>query len=273
MSGNFKLFWHHDVSEEWLRERKEWLTATDLVGLLPEYGRYKRAKDKANFDCKMCTQLYGEKHSTGSVDTGSDGPAARGHIMEPYAIRTYNDEVANSPSARFFHVDDLLIYNPDNGLACSPDGLNNFIMSMVKTGEFSMDAYDERLDNTTAIIEIKSYDARKHIWCASLPKEKVQERYQIAASMLVLRNLSYGVLVFWNPSCDPYMDVKVYARWELKDEIEELSCVAGMYGANAAKLDAMHLTGKQCPYTEQQIWDEWHKQWETNVMEVPHADS
>ena len=81
--------WYHEVSEDWLKARKNFLTATDIVGLIPEYKRYKK-NGKAGIPPAFAA-LWEKKHSDIAVDPRSYKDAARGHILEPYAVYTYNE--------------------------------------------------------------------------------------------------------------------------------------------------------------------------------------
>ena len=79
--------WEHKCSLEWLLERQKYLTASDIKSLVPvtRTGRPRKVDDEAYFRvlASKLTKLTSE-------DCWSFGAAARGHILEPYAIDALN---------------------------------------------------------------------------------------------------------------------------------------------------------------------------------------
>ena len=110
--------WYHEVSENWLRARKTVITATEIKGLVATYKRMSKKDKEAGVVSPAFAALWGDKSSTYPIDVSSYGPAARGHIMEPYAI----DEFNRANEVHFHHWDDCIIANGLVGF--SPDAMD-----------------------------------------------------------------------------------------------------------------------------------------------------
>lgn len=214
--------WEHKCSLDWMEYRQRELTFSSIKPLIPETatGRPKKITDEDYL------KVYGT--CFGIIDDDSCvsyGAAARGHIMEPYAVDFWNHAV---PSNKMFHWDDQVIWNTVHGISgsvgFSPDALN--IPHELKDPSISV---DELEDEPTEMLEIKSYDTSKHLVCGFTPKDRLQERWQIAMGMLVCPSIQLGHVLFFDPRCEQGCFVHSYRRFELQHEIDTLKDAAGNY--------------------------------------------
>lgn len=178
-----KLEWKHKCSLAWLKERQYYLTASEIKKLLPitATGRNRTVSDMDRIkvmSSKMVTLT--------EDDCWSYGAAARGHIMEPYAITTLNEILSDKGRIeRFYWWDDALVKRQDRMIAFSPDAMN---VPMANNFEAP-----------SAIAEVKSYGAEKHLATAYTPKDKIEERWQIATAMALYESIDHGYLELFNP--------------------------------------------------------------------------
>lgn len=200
--------WKHKCSLDWLRKRQKYLTASDIKSLLPvtKTGRPRKVTD-ADYIKVKASKLV----SLGEEDCWSYGAAARGHILEPYAIEAFNETCA-SYNKIYYHWDDVLI-DDGAGMAFSPDGMD------IPMGEDPSTA--------TSIVEVKSYNPERHMVTANTPKDRIEERWQIAHAMAVLPNINDAWLVLYNPSMRGAKLYGIhYTRRDLEDEIAMVYQVA-----------------------------------------------
>lgn len=202
--------WKHKCSLDWLKERQKYLTASDIKSLIPftKTGRPRKIGeiDRLKLLAKKQVELTDD-------DCWSYGAAARGHLLEPYAIDALNDWFINNGATRqmFFHWDDELIALPDRGIAFSPD---------------AMDIPQLHSDNAvpTKIAEVKCYSPDRHIATAFTEKGEIEERWQIATAMALLDTIEEAYLVLFNPSMRRNrLFVIQYTRDDLRKEIETIS--------------------------------------------------
>lgn len=193
--------WEHRCSLDWLRERQHHLTATDVKSLLPvtKTGRQRKVTKFDYMDVLAMKEVELTEESCMSY-----GAAARGHIMEPYAIETLNKALAGVET--FYWWDDMLVYQPHRRLACSPDAMD------VPMGEDPFEA--------TALAEVKSYSPGKHLVTGYTPKAEIEERWQIACAMALMTKLDHAYLALYNPSMTRKLFIVRYERSDLEDEIE-----------------------------------------------------
>ena len=199
--------WKHKCSLEWLQERQKYLTASDIKRLLPVTAT---GRPRKITDIDRLKVMSSKMVDLTEEDCMSFGAAARGHILEPYAITALNDILD-----RFYHIgnkeqfywwDDQVIHMPNRSLAFSPDAMN---VPQTKNWEAP-----------SAIAEVKSYGVEKHLVTAYTPKDKIEERWQIATSMAVLSQIDHAYLVLFNPKCDRKTFVISFNRSDLEKEIE-----------------------------------------------------
>lgn len=245
--------WKHEVSEQWLLERRDVLTASEAVKLIPEYKRM--TKSGAELALGFAA-LWEEKTSSSKPDRTSFGAAARGHIMEPWALAEYNSITPGDP---MWHWDDAIIKR--DGMGYSPDGLDvmppvqDACWSMTPMGLVSKSGCKERAPKK--LIEIKCYEPGHHAKCMISHKSELNERYQIAFGMLVVETIEKGTLLLYNPSTRHPVVIKEYSRDELSQEIELMSNIAKAW-KKTCLLMSEYETGADCLFSEEEIWENWY---------------
>jgi len=193
--------WKHKCNIDWLYERQGYLTASSIKRLLPvtATGRPRKVTDVDRM--KVWASSLVEIREE---DCWSYGAAARGHLLEPYAVAELNDMLEDEV---FFHWDDLVVTRPGRHLAFSPDAMN-------------IPMTHKDWSDVTAIAEVKSYSHEKHLSLAFTEKEKLEERWQIAAAMALMDDIKHAYLVLYDPSMPDYDTVAIrYDRDDLEDEI------------------------------------------------------
>lgn len=203
--------WYHKVSLDWMKARQHYLTATDVKELLPvtKTGRKRTVTDEDRI--KVLSKKLVTLTEDDCVSTGA---AARGHILEPYAVQLFK---ANS-GVEVYHADDVLIAKDVGvmGLAFSPDAIDR----VFKGADVVFGASDE-----SVIAEVKSYGPERHMVCGCTPKDQLEERWQVAVAMAVSPSIEKAYLLFFNPSMEHEMFVVEYLRAELEDEIRMIEQV------------------------------------------------
>ena len=198
--------WQHDVSEAWLLERRNVLTATEIAKLVPEL---KRSEKKPGEISPGFAAIWAEKHSNTMVDTASFGPAARGHIMEPWVVRAWNEQV--TAGERFHHWDDCIISNDIVGF--SPDAMNfiqraNHPRLKVNPSGNKLMCENIEYPSPTRIMEVKCYEPANHMKACITPKMEHKELMQVAVAFHVLPKLEEAKLVFCCPGAPIEMHVE-----------------------------------------------------------------
>ena len=199
--------WIHEVSLTWMKMRQHFLTASEVKQLIPltKTGRKRTVTDLDRM------KVYSNKirHLT-KADCISTGAAARGHLLEPYAIEAYN----NATGDKMYWWDDTLIprVNKSNHLAFSPDAMST------ESKENILDT----IEKTTCIGEVKCYGNDRHLITASTPKMELEERWQIATAMACSNFIIEANLILFNPSMrNGYkLFVHRYSRFDLEEEIK-----------------------------------------------------
>lgn len=199
--------WEHKCSLAWLRARQDFLTATDVRELLPvtKTGKPRKVSDEAFM------KVYSHKvEQLSEWNCYSYDAAARGHVLEPYAVMRLDDTLG----LHLYHWDDTIVTKglipQRNHLAFSPDACD------VPPLEGAVVCHC----HPRMIAEIKSYYPDKHLVRGCTPKEDLEERWQLAVAMTVCESIEQALLVFYNPSLEKAMFVVEYSREDLKDEIE-----------------------------------------------------
>lgn len=199
--------WYHECSLDWMRARQKCLTASDIKDLLPftASGRSRKITDDDYI------KVLARKTKQLSIDDCiSTGAAARGHLLEPYAIDFYNDHVQG---VKLYHWDDVVIRNLSDSydLGFSPDACNIPMPDGIDDGCISYGP-DE-------IAEIKCYSAEKHLIKGGTDKKDLEERWQVATAMAAVDSIMKARVIFFNPSMQQTMFFATYARKELEEEI------------------------------------------------------
>lgn len=199
--------WKHKCSLAWLQERQRYLTATDIKSLIPVT---KTGRPRKITDMDRLKVLAKKRVILTEEDCWSYGAAARGHLLEPYAIDALNDFLIDlgAPRQMFFHWDDEVIHVIGSSLAFSPDGLD--IPQLHNPGDYP-----------TMMAEVKCYSADKHTTLGHTPKMELEERWQIATAMATLDTIKKAYLVLFNPSMQTdRLYVIEYTRDDLVEEIK-----------------------------------------------------
>ena len=236
--------WHHEVSAEWLKARQQVLTATDVANLMPEYKRYLKA-GSPDIPTPGFSALWCKKHSDVYLDTSSTDAAARGHIMEPYAVDAWNKQA----KPVFYHWDDCVItrdmlgFSPDATVVEQPKGI-------VHMSHFFMPDLKE-------VMEIKSYMPEQHMKAFVKDKMLKDELMQVAMAFVILDQLEKVRLVWFCPGAPVSMFAEEYTRDDLHDqirwilEIAEVYMKCDRYWKNQLENNPNPMTAM---YTEQEIY-------------------
>lgn len=216
--------WFHKCSLDWLRARQKCLTATDVKDLLPvtKTGRKRTVNDEDYLKVLSRKQV-----NITEADCISYGAAARGHILEPYAIECFN-ETGYGPR-KLYHWDDLIITRPIHhhlALSFSPDALDkrsdsNLWLKDAKGNTMTMVGASAPF-GPTVLGEVKSYSPEKHLICGYANKMDLEERWQLATAMAVCETIGFAQLLFYNPSMDEQLFLHEYDRTDLQSEIDTI---------------------------------------------------
>lgn len=237
--------WHHEVNAEWLKARQQVLTATDVANLMPEYKRYLKA-GSPDIPTPGFSALWCKKHSDVYLDTSSTDAAARGHIMEPYAIDSWNKQA----SPMFHHWDDCVIRW--NMFGFSPDAL-----TIAQGGRGPEIDIDHNPLNPLEAMEVKCYGPEQHMKAYVKDRMDKDELMQIAMAFVVLDSLEKVRLVWFCPGAPVSMFTEEYTRDDLHDqirwilEIGEVYMKCDNYWKNQLKNNSNQMTAM---YTEQEIY-------------------
>lgn len=224
--------WYHEVSGAWLEAKRKVLSATEIKSLLPEHKRNKKAKLGKDEVSPGFAALWAEKNSTTKPETEAPSrAAARGHIMEPWAVRSWNDQVATEPS--FWHWDDCVIAR--NGVGFSPDAMNvpqttdKVGLSVAPHSNLLITKNGFKAAAPSDIMEIKSYETAHHMKCCLKNKMDHDELMQLGTAFYVLPSLERAVLLFFCPGAPRSMHSELYTRDDLKEQIKLVEEIAEEY--------------------------------------------
>lgn len=208
--------WQHKCKAEWMKARQRYLTATDVKDLLPvtKTGR-KRSIDDENYLKVFARKIVPITED----DIISTGAAARGHVLEPFAIDKYNEFVGDQGGTHLHHWDDIMVVRPDRkpgSLAFSPDAMS------IPMEQVTMCAAATATDVIAPVIgEVKCYNAENHLARGyETDIANLEERWQIATAMAVCPSIEVAHLVFFNPSMKCQMFVVEYTAKDLAGEVE-----------------------------------------------------
>ncbi len=214
--------WRHECSLDWLKARQCFLTASDVHSLLPFTATGRKRKVDSSTYLKLLASKWKRLTQEDAISTGA---AARGHMLEPEAVRAVNRIY---PSV-FKHWDDLLVYGNVRNLAYSPDAVDAE-MPVPMTTELRVPGWPNEevyVDSAvhcdsfthTSILEVKCYSPERHLDTMFMDKDKVEERWQLATAMAVDPNIMQAWLVLHNPDMFKYGDAMFHwTRFELAEE-------------------------------------------------------
>lgn len=236
--------WEHCCSQAWLDARKPYITASEIASLIPTYKRIKAGKENL-FSSPALIKLYGQKHSAEPDDPMSYGAAARGHIMEPWAIEEYNKHA----SEKLFHWDDVVVVNGKMGY--SPDAMD------IPQPAIGPIAPCQVLDGVTHIGEAKCYEPGKHMQAAMQNPMRMDERWQVAMAMSVMPKIESADLILY---CPPLSSIKLkrFTREMLDKEMKTIEEIVVMYENLESFIDANFLLTVGMA-TEFEIYSEYEK--------------
>lgn len=238
---NFR--WHHEVSADWMKARKKYLMASDIVALLPAYKRAKKAKWTPGTIVPEFAALYAEKQSDMALKTETWDAAARGHFMEPYAVR----ELCEIIQTNLDHWDDILIHTKDGTLGFSPDALDWRQEYFID--EMCADDLDGKVE---FVAEIKCYEPKKHMKSVLANKFDLPEMYQLAVAFCVMPYVQIGGLFFYCPSAPIPMKYTRVERKDLADHFATIDGIREIWRDTVLRFGAVQNKYKPM-YTEQQL--------------------
>lgn len=227
--------WYHTANAEWLIARKQYLTASDFQKIIPITAS---GRPRTNLEAAYL-KVWAEKNSFVLDDNiVSRGPMARGHILEPFAITEFNK---HRIMPWLYHWDDIVIHDANRN-ACSPDALN--IKEPLEVVHDIEDPKPEYLG------EVKAYDSPGHYAAGLADKMKLEERWQIATSFVVMPSLKVASLILFNPNTAHPLFHHEYTSTCLADEIEMIKQAAIDYDA-AVSLLGLEADAKCTPEVRQ----------------------
>lgn len=230
--------WEHECSLQWMKARQRFLCASDVRKLVPftKTGRPRKITDIDRY------KVWSEKNRILTTDDCiSTGAAARGHMLEPYAIDEFNDlALSKNWNIVLHHWDDVVVHKHGD-LAYSPDAMNAM-----------QNVYKDNICNLhhgNTIGEIKSYSSEKHIEALCTPKMELEERWQIATAMAADEDIKIAYLIFFNPSllCRN-IGVYKYTIAELQQEIEQVKQVELEWANFVNRISAGQVMSNDCTY-------------------------
>ena len=253
--------WWHESSPGWMLARRDVITASEIRSCLSAYNRATEDQKAGRVLLPAFAALWLEKQAEKAPDTWSQGAAARGHIAEPFAVADYNSnhEAREWDLPPMYHWDDVIIKS--GGCGWSPDGCTIPMESyepelLVSGGKLVTKAGREwQASLPTGFIEIKSYEPERHMKCMLTPKEKLDERWQMAVAFHVVPALETGVILFYSVNTDYSFEV-VFERGDLKAEIDQVGKMVDLWNTNVANLEQMPIRFDRI-WSEQDIHDQW----------------
>lgn len=206
--------WEHTCSLDWLKARQHYLCASDIKRLLPftKTGKARKVTDEDRL------AVYADKIKILTAeDCISYGAAARGHVLEPFAIDSANKHILPTVN-RLFHWDDIVIPSKLLPIAYSPDALN------VTSDGVPIICTEHDGD---VIGEVKCYGADRHLKTIATDRMEREERWQIATAMAADSKIRGAYLILFNPEIDNMnLDISYYPRGSLTKEIQIVDKVA-----------------------------------------------
>jgi hypothetical protein len=239
--------WFHKSSVEWLKARSKAVTATAAADWVSAFAKMQKAGVASEPPAFIA--LWAEK--TGDVDyeaaSVSTGAAARGHILEPYAIQEFNS--FNEDGITLYHWDDCFIHDGKGGF--SPDAMS------IQMPRLAFELSPADVEACLIIGEVKSYAAKMHMAAYSTDKMLLNERKQIAMAFAVLPKLVKAYLIFYNPRCRVKMFYKCYTRDDLKADIDTVRDICELYSLTAEEMEKHPIANMQSLFTEEEIWQDY----------------
>ena len=248
--------WCYELSPGWLLARKQFFMATDAVRLHAAYKRAVKYGWKPGDDVPEFAALSMEKQSDSVGELKAFGTSARGHILEPYAVRELNRifKSKKSENCHIEHWDDGIIYRDDFGF--SPDAMPPIPKVFDEENPYKLNADDLRLsEQPEFIVEIKSYEPWKHGKTISIGKYE-NEKIQIAMAFKVFEKMTHAYLFMYCPAANSYKLLK-FSRATLEPEIKMIDGMLYMWRS----IHPVNLfSGNNgLLYSEDEIYQDWLK--------------
>lgn len=264
--------WRHEVNAGWALTRKRFLTASDIVSLIPAYKALK--KKDPSFSRVLSSQFAGKigEKCFAEVDTKSFNAAARGHVLEPYAVDEFNNLAKQKPFGgvcTMFHWDDIVVSRQYDLIAFSPDAMSlpqptteNLLLFDKGNKTLKTLNGNEGFPSPSEILEIKSYGAKHHAQCCATKKMDLEERWQVAHAMAVCDTVNTAYIMFYDPGERLFNDVPQIhvVRYDRSELASEIGTCCGITNAYVQQLDLFRksiVDGFDCQLkTEKDIWEE-----------------
>lgn len=248
--------WTHKVSLEWLRERQRYITASDIAGLTDKTDSG-RKRSQAIIEQNFIKMFADKSRILTEEDCMSTGAAARGHIMEPIALRLIQHKYGIEAN----HWDDFMLTKGNIGW--SPDGLDRKQPSSgVRASGINI--------NASRGFEVKCYYAEKHLATGMANKLILPERWQIATAFYVCPTLVRMDLILYNPSLDKFqMMLHSYFPEELEEELQQIEEVDQKVNDMWETIEAtayMTEVAINSPLTEESIYADYEKEQRGNII-------
>ena len=221
--------WRYETNMDWFDARRSVLTATEAVSLLPSMRKKAKAGTRPAF-----VGLLGEKLSLVRQEQITSGAAARGHVLEPYAVEEFG---RHNQGYLMYHWDNRIVIDPARSIGFSPDSLD---VPMSEASPIALTANDV---NAKTLLEVKSYGDKHHMQSCFTEHDKHPERYQVAYGMLVLPTIEKGYLMFYNPGNMVGYHIEEYSRDELGKELKQLDDVVNEWAATIALIKQRYAKG------------------------------
>lgn len=255
-AGVCNMHWFHDVDSQWMEARRDVITASEIASCISAYNRAPEKQKAGNTLFPAFAALWAKKQAEGKLDTYSSGLAARGHILEPFAIDDWN---AMEGHKQYYHWDDIIIMN--NGIGWSPDGLDvpqeTYEPKICEVnGKFFDGTKSFEYDLPKSFIEIKSYSPENVIKKRLTMPDKLDERWQMACAFVTVPSLETGILLFYSIDTNLSFHVE-YTRDSLEKEIKQVKDMVSLWNKNVVDLNAMPTLFNR-RVNEQQVYDHWH---------------
>lgn len=241
--------WYHEVSPGWLLARKQFFTATDAVKLRPAYKRAMKAGWKPGDDVPEFVALSMEKQSDQVNEIKVFGSAARGHIMEPYAVKELHWILKED----VVHMDDVLFYRDDYGF--SPDATSRLVLPVEAHADPNKKDAEKFIVQPEFVVEIKSYEPWKHGKTIATGKYE-DERLQLAMAFKVFDEMEYSYLFFYCPAANSYELIRLN-RTDLEDEIKMIDGMLYMW-RNIHPVQ-LFSGSDSLKYSEEDIYETWQE--------------
>lgn len=248
--------WTHKVSLEWLKERQRYITASDIAGLTDKTDSG-RKRSQAIIEQNFIKIFADKSRALTEEDCISTGAAARGHIMEPIALRLFQHKFGIEAN----HWDDFILIKGNIGW--SPDGLDR---KQPDSGVKESGLYI----GPSRGFEVKCYYTEKHLVTGMANKLELPERWQIATAFYVCPTLRRMDLILYNPSLNKFqMMLHSYFPEELEDELQQIEEIDDKANDMWEKIEsAAYLTevGISSPLTEEGIYADYERKQRGNII-------